>query len=89
MTRIETYLRYQDVFGTLPLVVAVQVIHDFAIKKIDAMDGLLGEEAISLDCNRRPRLPKASWPCRCVESQAIHAGSCRWPGETPYRSGSG
>jgi hypothetical protein len=49
----------KDRYGNvkLPFVVAVQVIHDFAIKKIDVMDGLLGA-VLDLSCNRRPQAPR-------------------------------
>jgi hypothetical protein len=88
MTRIETYLRYQDAFGTLPLVVAVQVVHDFAIKKIDVMDGLLGEEAISLDYNRRPQaaqVPNGAWFSPRGPKHSNISAVWAWPTLDPWK----
>jgi hypothetical protein len=78
--------RYGDV--TLPLVVAVQVIHDFAIKKIDVMDGRLGEEAISLDCNRRPqavRVPNGAWFSPRGPKHTNISAVLAWPTLDPWK----
>jgi hypothetical protein len=78
--------RYGNV--TLPLVVAVQVIHDFAIKKIDVMDGLLGEEAISLDCDRRPqaaRVPNGAWFSPQGPKHTNISAVLAWPTLDPWK----
>jgi hypothetical protein len=45
--------RYGDL--ALPLVVAIQVIEELRIDKIDVMDGLLGQEAVTFDTSGRAR----------------------------------
>jgi hypothetical protein len=56
----------KDRYGrlALPLVVAVQVIDEFGIDRIDVMNGLFGPEAIAVDTmgNTRPeRVPNGAW----------------------------
>jgi hypothetical protein len=56
----------KDRYGrlTLPLVVAIQVIEEFRIDKIDVMNGLLGPEAITFDDDGQPRdarVPSGAW----------------------------
>jgi hypothetical protein len=56
----------KDRYGNLalPLVVAIQVIEEFRIEKIDVMDGLLGQEAITFDTSGRSqpgRVPNGAW----------------------------
>jgi hypothetical protein len=56
----------KDRYGivALPLVVAIQVVEEFRIAKIDVMNGLFGPEAISFNAagNTRPgRVPNGAW----------------------------
>lgn len=56
----------KDRYGrlSLPLVIAIQVIEEFRIAKIDVMNGLFGQEAIAVDAqgNTRPgRVPNGAW----------------------------
>ena len=56
----------KDRYGrlALPLVVAIQVIEEFRIAKIDVMNGLFGQEAITVDSqgHARPgRVPNGAW----------------------------
>jgi hypothetical protein len=56
----------KDRYGELglPLVVAIQVIEDFRIAKLDVMNGLFGQEAIAVDANgnHHPgRVPNGAW----------------------------
>jgi hypothetical protein len=56
----------KDRYGrlTLPLVVAIQVVEEFRIAKIDVMNGLFGPEVIAVDPqgNTRPdRVRNGSW----------------------------
>lgn len=56
----------KDRYGrlALPMVVAIQVIEEFRIAKIDVMNGLFGQEAVAVDArgNTRPgRVPNGAW----------------------------
>lgn len=56
----------KDRYGPLPLplVVAVQVVDEFRIAKIDVMDGLFGPEAVAIDAQGSPRaarVPDGAW----------------------------
>jgi hypothetical protein len=56
----------KDRYGrvALPLVVAIQVVEDFRIAKIDVMNGLFGQEAITVDhqgTSRPGRVPNGAW----------------------------
>lgn len=56
----------KDRYGRLahPLVVAIQVVEEFRIAKIDVMNGLLGSEAITVDAAGRThpcRVPNGAW----------------------------
>jgi hypothetical protein len=56
----------KDRYGrlTLPLVIAIQVIEEFRIDKVDVMNGLLGPEAITFNGDGPPRhgrVPKGAW----------------------------
>jgi hypothetical protein len=78
--------RYGDV--KLPLVVAVQVINEFAIEKIDVMDGLLGEVALNLDCNCRPqatRVPNGAWFSPQGPKHTNISAVLAWPTLDPWK----
>ena len=56
----------KDRYGrlALPLVVAIQVIEEFRIAKIDVMNGLFGPEAVIIDTQEYPRaarVPNGAW----------------------------
>ena len=56
----------KDRYGrlALPLVVAIQVVEDFRIAKIDVMNGLFGSEAVAIDAHGNPRsarVPNGAW----------------------------
>lgn len=56
----------KDKYGhlALPLVVAIQVVDEFRIAKIDVMNGLFGPEAITVDAEGNPRevrVPNGAW----------------------------
>jgi hypothetical protein len=56
----------KDRYGrlALPLVVAIQLIDEFGIDRIDVMNGLFGQEAMTVDTlgNTRPgRVPNGAW----------------------------
>lgn len=56
----------KDRYGrlTLPLVVAIQVVEEFRIAKIDVVNGLFGPEAFGFDAQGRPhavRVPNGAW----------------------------
>lgn len=56
----------KDRYGTLglPLVVAVQIIDEFGIDRIDVLNGLFGQEAIAVDTlgnTRHERVPNGAW----------------------------
>lgn len=56
----------KDRYGrlTIPLVIAIQVIEEFRIDKVDVMNGLLGPEAITVDAQgatRPARVPNGAW----------------------------
>lgn len=79
----------KDRYGkvTLPLIVAVQVIHDFAIQKIDVMDGLLGEEALDLSCTHRPqaaRVPNGAWFSPRGPKHTNVSAVLAWPALNPW-----
>jgi len=56
----------KDRYGrvALPLVVAIQVVDEFRIEKIDVMNGLFGPEAVIFDAQGQPRpdrVPDGAW----------------------------
>jgi hypothetical protein len=56
----------KDRYGrlVLPLVIAIQVVEEFRIDKIDVMNGLLGPEVINVDAQgatRLGRVPNGAW----------------------------
>ena len=56
----------KDRYGrlALPLVVAIQVVEDFRIAKIDVMNGLFGSEVVAIDAHGNPRparVPNGAW----------------------------
>src|ERR1700678_2466172 len=56
----------KDRYGklALPLVIAIQVIEEFRIAKIDVMNGLFGQEAIAVHAQgntRSGRVPNGAW----------------------------
>ena len=56
----------KDRYGrvALPLVVAIQLVDEFRVEKIDVMNGLFGQETISVDAEGRTcpgRVPNGAW----------------------------
>ena len=53
----------KDRYGrlALPLVVAIQVIEEFRIEKIDVMNGLFGQEAFAVDAEGKPLRAGSEW----------------------------
>lgn len=56
----------KDRYGrlALPFVVAIQVVDEFRIAKIDVMNGLFGPEAVAIDAQGNPRAarrPDGAW----------------------------
>ena len=59
-------VKAKDRYGrpNVPLVVAIQVVEEFRIAKIDVMNGLFGPEAIAIDPEGNPRagrIPNGAW----------------------------
>jgi hypothetical protein len=59
-------VKAKDRYGRppIPLVVAIQVVEEFRIAKIDVMNGLFGPEAIAIDAEGNPRdgrVPNGAW----------------------------
>ncbi len=80
----------KDRYGNvkLPLVVAVQVVHEFAIKEIDVMDGLLGTEALDLTCNRQAqaaREPSGAWFSPRGPKHTNISAVLAWPTLEPWK----
>lgn len=79
----------KDRYGrlALPFVIAIQVIEEFRIDKIDVMNGLLGPEAIAFNDEGRPRharVPNGAWVSRSGPVHRTISAAMAWSTLEPW-----
>jgi hypothetical protein len=79
----------KDRYGrlTLPFFVAIQVIEEFGIDRIDVMNGLFGSEAMAIDAQRQARLgriPDGAWISTAGPIHRTISGVMAWPKLDPW-----